>query len=326
MQKFISSETEILMDTKLKKNSSPQTGRIVKGIGGLYTVIPDSDTFKKITANAKGTFRHEKITPCVGDRVLFEYLDDDRGFITDISERKNLLIRPMCANVDCLVITACAESPKADLYMLDKLSAVAVFNDIKVLFVFNKNDIAPADELVDIYTKAGFASISLSAANCSEDSKEIQEIKEFVSGKISFFAGASGVGKTSLMNTLFPGLSLATGNLSKKISRGRHTTRSTELYRVDIPGSNNTYIADTPGFSSFDVAQLRLIPKEHLLEAFPEIHNNSNGCVYKDCTHTGEGSEVCSVKRAVEEGIIPLSRHENFVRLYNEISAIKPWD
>ncbi len=313
------------MDTKLDNNSSLNRGRIVKGVGGLYTVIPDSDPNVRINANAKGTFRHEKITPSVGDRVSFEYLDDDKGFITDIAERKNLLIRPMCANVECLVITACAESPKADLYMLDKLSAVAVFNDIKVLFVFNKNDIAPADELVDIYTKAGFETVALSAANTHAESDEIKRIKDFVRDKISFFAGASGVGKTSLMNILFPGLSLATGGLSRKISRGRHTTRATELYRIDDI-SSSTYIADTPGFSSFDVAQLKLIPKEHLLEAFPEIYANSQGCVYSDCTHTGEGSDVCNVKKAVEEGIIPLSRHESFVRLYEEISAIKPWN
>lgn len=314
------------MDTINKtQNSVISQGRIVKGVGGLYTVIPDDDQNKRITANAKGTFRHEKITPSVGDRVLFEYIGEDKGFITDILERKNLLIRPACANVDCLVITACADSPKADLYMLDKLSAVATYNNIKVLFVFNKCDIAPADELVEIYSKAGFETVSLSAATCTQDSEPIRKIREFIKGKVSFFAGASGVGKTSLMNILFPGISLATGGLSKKISRGRHTTRATELYNIEKDGVQPTYIADTPGFSSFDVAQLKLIPKEHLVEAFPEIYNNSEGCIYKDCTHTGEGSDVCSVKRAVENGRIPMSRHESFIRLYGEISSIKPW-
>ncbi|MBR5308614.1 MAG: ribosome small subunit-dependent GTPase A [Clostridia bacterium] len=301
------------------------TGRIVKGVGGLYTVVTDENPDLRITANAKGTFRHEKITPSVGDRVTFEYISEDKGFITDIMERKNILIRPACANVDCLVITACAESPKADLYMLDKLSAVATYNGISVLFVFNKCDIAPADELIDIYSRAGFEAIALSAASTHSDSEEINRIKDFVKDRISFFAGASGVGKSSLMNLLFPGLSLATGGLSRKISRGKHTTRASELYRVDDI-SSSTYIADTPGFSSFEVAQLKLIPKEHLLEAFPEIYAHSDGCVYKDCTHTGEGSDVCSVKKAVEDGIIPRSRHESFVRLYGEISAIKPWD
>ena len=310
------------MDNKTK--NAPCIGRIVKGVGGLYTIIPDDNKDIRITANAKGTFRHEKITPSVGDVAEFEYINQDTGFITDIKERKNLLIRPACANVDCLVITACKESPKADLYMLDKLSAVAVYNKIKVLFVFNKCDIAPADGLAEIYRKAGFDTVCLSAANTTAESPEIQRIKAFVKDRISFFAGASGVGKTSLMNVLFPNLSLATGGLSRKIARGKHTTRASELYRVDI--SDSTYIADTPGFSSFDVAQLRLIPKEHLLEAFPEIYANSEGCVYTDCTHTGEGSEVCNVKKAVEQGIVPSSRHESFVRLYREISAIKPWD
>lgn len=314
-----------MINSNTDKYSKAVKGRIVKGVGGLYTVIPDDNPDMRITANAKGTFRHEKIVPCVGDRVVFEYIGENSGFITDIEERKNLLIRPSCANVDCLVITACKDSPKADLYMLDKLSAVAVYNGIKVLFAFNKCDVTPADELAEIYGKAGFDTVSLSAAKCTPESKEILKIKEFVKDKISFFAGASGVGKSSLMNILFPKLSLATGGLSRKISRGKHTTRATELYRIaDI--SDSTYIADTPGFSSFEVAQLRLIPKEQLLEAFPEIYANSEGCVYKDCTHTGEGSDVCSVKKAVEDGIIPSSRHESFVRLYNEISAIKPWD
>ncbi len=311
-----------MMTEAVKAKAVKDTGRIIKGVGGLYTLIPDSNEALKVTANAKGTFRHEKITPTVGDKVDFEYISEDKGFITDIHERKNILVRPACANVDCLVITACAQNPKPDLYMLDKLSAVAVYNDIRVLFVFNKCDICPADELIDIYTKAGFDTVSLSAAESTPDSLQILRIKEFIRGKVSFFAGASGVGKTSLMNILFPDLRLATGGLSRKISRGKHTTRATELYRV----SDGTYIADTPGFSSFEVAQLRLLPKDRLLESFPEIYANSEGCTYKDCTHTGEGSEVCMVKRALEKGKIPLSRHESFVRLYSEISAVKQWD
>ena len=314
-----------MINSKTDKTSQSAKGRIIKGVGGLYTVIPDDNPNIRITANAKGTFRHEKTVPFVGDRVLFNYIGEDSGFITDIEERKNLLIRPSCANVDCLVITACKDSPKADLYMLDKLSAVAVYNGIRVLFAFNKCDVAPADELVRIYEKAGFETVSLSAAKCTPESKEILKIKEFVKDKISFFAGASGVGKSSLMNILFPELSLQTGTLSRKISRGKHTTRATELYRVDNI-SESTYIADTPGFSNFDVAQLRLIPKEELLQAFPEIYANSEGCVYNDCTHTGEGSDVCNVRKAVEDGVIPKSRHESFARLYSEISAIKPWD
>lgn len=300
-------------------------GRIVKGVGGLYTVIPDNSPTERVLCNAKGTFRHEKITPTVGDRVEFEYIGEDKGFIRDIEQRKNLLIRPACANVDCLVITACAENPKPDLYMLDKLSAVATYNKIQVLFVFNKCDVCPADKLVQIYSKAGFEAIGLSAANSRSDSEEICKIRSFIDGKISFFAGASGVGKSSLMNVLFPNLRLSTGGLSRKISRGKHTTRATELYIADNC-KEGTYIADTPGFSSFEVAQLRLIPIEELLYSFPDILAHSEGCTYKDCTHTGEGADVCMVKRAVEKGDISQSRHESFIRLYNEISAIKPWD
>lgn len=308
-----------------EKSEAILRGRIIKGVGGLYTVIPDGDNEKRIVCNAKGTFRHEKTVPTVGDLVTFEYIGEDKGFITDIEKRKNLLVRPACANVDCLVITACRENPRPDLYMLDKLSAVAVYNGIEVLFVFNKCDIAPADELVDIYSRAGFETVSLSAMESTSESVGIRRIRDFIRGKVSFFAGASGVGKSSLMNVLFPNLGLSTGGLSRKISRGKHTTRATELYCASELGEG-TFIADTPGFSSFEVAQLRLIPIEELLSTFPEIYANSEGCTYKDCTHTGEGSEVCMVKRALESGAIAPSRHESFTRLYGEISKIKPWD
>ena len=139
-------------------------GRIIKGVGGLYTVIPENDSEKRVACNAKGTFRHEKITPTVGDHVLFEYIGEDKGFITDIEERKNLLIRPACANVDRLFIVACKENPKADIFTLDKLSAIAVKSGIEVIFIFNKCDIASADELEGIYTKAGFRVFCVSTA------------------------------------------------------------------------------------------------------------------------------------------------------------------
>ncbi len=306
----------------MTSNTKKLTGRIIKGVGGLYTIIPDSDKSIRITASAKGTFRHEKITPTVGDIVSFDCISEESAVITDIHNRKNLLVRPACANVDCLVITACAKNPKPDVYMLDKLSAVALYNNIKILFVFNKCDICPPDELVAIYNKAGFETVGISAAESDCESAGILKIREFINGKVSFFAGASGVGKSSLMNVLFPNLSITTGGLSRKISRGKHTTRATELYLVN----DDTYIADTPGFSSFDVAQLGLIPKDRLLEAFPDIYKNSTGCVYTDCTHTGEGADVCSVKAALEKGQISLSRHESYVKLYGEISAIKEWD
>ena len=312
-------------NVKTKNNESTFQGRIIKGVGGLYTVIPDNDCKKRVVCNAKGTFRHEKITPAVGDIITFDYIGEGKGFITDIAERKNLLIRPSCANVDCLVITACADNPKPDLYMLDKLSAVAVYNRISVLFVFNKNDICSCDELVEIYSRAGFETVGLSAANSTAQSSEICKIRDFINGKVSFFAGASGVGKSSLMNVLFPDLGLSTGGLSRKISRGRHTTRATELYVAENL-QKGTFIADTPGFSSFDVAQLKLIPLDELLRSFPDIYAHSEGCTYKDCTHTKEGADVCMVKRSVENGGISPSRHESFIKLHSEISAIKPWD
>ncbi len=316
------------MDNEVRKDPAGDNGEasfsglIVKGVGGLYSVLTEGESgAERILCDAKGAFRRAGITPTVGDRVRCGKTGNEKGVIKEILPRKNVLIRPACANVDRLVIVACESHPAADLYMLDKLTAVAEYNGIEVLFVFNKSDICYPETLLDIYTKAGCRVMAISAAEAEKYRESTDEIKSFLKGHVTFIAGASGVGKTSLVNLLFPDLGLVTGDLSRKISRGKHTTRATELYRID----RDTFLADTPGFSSFEVAQYRMLPKEALLCSFPEILAHSEGCTYSDCTHTGEGSDVCLVKRAVESGEIPKSRHESFVRLYKEIDEAQEY-
>ena len=194
-------------------------------------------------------------------------------------------------------------------------------NLIDTVLVFNKNDVKKADELEEVYNKSGFKTFTLSAKNAKTNDEILDSIRQYLKGKVSFFAGASGVGKSTLINTLYPFLELETGEISKKIQRGKHTTRCTVLYSVD---KDDTYIADTPGFSMLDVAGFNLMTLDGLLPSFPDIEKFSHECKYKGCTHICE--DGCSVMKAVENGEIPPSRHESFKTLYNELKQIKPWD
>ena len=298
--------------------TNKKSGLVVKSTGGLYSVEDSDGNITK--CRAKGSFRHEHISPLAGDRVEFVLQDDGSGFIININERKNSLIRPAAANIDVLVIVSAVSDPEPDLFVLDKLSAVASHNDIDVLFVFNKSDIKSADELCKIYTDAGFCTVAISTKEKDAFEEQLAFLHSKLDGKINFFTGSSGVGKSSLINALFPSLSLETGVLSEKIKRGKHTTRVTNLYKV----SDNTYIGDTPGFSSLDIAGFGMFMCDELLGAFPDIEKYATGCKYKKCTHLCE--DGCRVVEAVEKGEIPKTRHESFVKLYNELKEIKPWD
>ena len=304
-------------------SAESNTGRIIKGVGGLYSVRIGESVY---TMNAKGIFRKDKLSPLPGDIVscTLPRAGDDNGVITSVMPRKNSLIRPACANIDRLFIVACKESPKADLYTLDKLSAVAVKNGIEVVFIFNKSDISEPSELADIYRLAGFPVFTLSAKDDGEES--FSRLRSYMQGGVNIFSGASGVGKSSIIGRLFPELSPETGMLSRKISRGRHTTRATELYLVDTKDGIDTYIADTPGFSMFDAATLRLIEKDELVSCFPDIERYSHDCRYRDCSHTKEGPEDCSVAKALQDGLIATSRHQSFCALKEELDSINEWD
>ncbi len=293
-------------------------GIIVKSTGGLYTVAVEDGTFEE--CRAKGSFRHNRITPLAGDRVTIEASDEREGVITEIAERKNSLIRPAAANIDVLCIVAAVKNPEPDLFILDKLTAVAAKNKIAVLFIVNKADILSTAELSSVYRRAGFDTVEISAINSEEYADSVARIRDYTRGKTCFFTGASGVGKSSVLNAVFPELGLETGEISKKIQRGKHTTRVTRLFKVD----EETYVGDTPGFSMLDVAGFNMLDAESLLSAFPDIEKFAHGCRYKKCTHTCE--DGCGVIEALRDEKIVATRHQSFVTLFNELKEIKPWE
>ena len=293
-------------------------GIITKSTGGLYTVEKKDGTTED--CRAKGAFRHSKITPLAGDRVTFEKADGKEGFITKIHERKNSLIRPAVANVDLLCVVIAAKNPDPDLFILDKLMAVAKNNGIEVLLIVNKDDIGDSDEISKIYTKAGFKVVPMCATNPESYESSIEIIRNQAKNKISFFTGASGVGKSSVLNAVYPELSLETGEISKKIQRGKHTTRVTTLFKMD----ENTYVGDTPGFSMLDVVGFSMLDSESLLSCFPDIERFALDCKYKKCTHVCE--DGCNVMKALEDGEISPSRHQSYKELFNELKEVKPWE
>jgi ribosome biogenesis GTPase len=301
--------------------------KILKGVGGLYTAELLSDcgfgNDETINCRAKGSFRRSGIKPLPGDIVEFEKQSDGTGFITKICERKNSLIRPASANIDLILFVIAAAKPDPDLFLIDKMLSVATHNRIDVLMIINKSDIddKKADELCEIYKLAGFDAISFSAL-CEDSQEKKDYIRNAVKGKVCFFAGASGVGKSSTINSVFPelGKTLETGSLSEKIERGKHTTRKTELFKL----SDGTYIADTPGFSMLEIAQYNMIPKDCLLSAFPDIEKYSLSCKYSDCTHVCE--DGCRVIEAIGNGLVSKSRHESYRALFEELKNKNEWD
>lgn len=299
-------------------SSNSYKGIIVKSTGGLYTVQTDTEEF--VDCRAKGAFRHSKITPLAGDRVCFEKDREKDGFITEIEQRKNSLVRPAVANVDLLCIVVAAKNPAPDLFILDKLCAVARNNKIEVLLIVNKVDLQNGEELCEIYEKAGFCVVKMCAMKSEEYKDEIEKIRRISKGKTSFFTGASGVGKSSVLNATYPNLSLETGEISKKIGRGKHTTRITTLFKTD----DNTYVGDTPGFSMLDVVGFNMLEFDTLLSCFPDIEKYACDCKYKKCTHICE--DGCKVIEALEGGNVSPSRHESYVALYKELKTVKPWD
>ncbi len=307
-------------------------GKIIGGVGGLYSVrlldgniLPIGETVK---CKARGAFRHEKLTPLAGDNVTLLCQDEKGscGFVIDsIDDRKNALIRPAMANLDYLFITMASAAPVPTITTIDKLIAIAEFNNIEPVIVITKNELDPsyAKELLDIYSKCEFTCFSVSAL---EDSG-ISEVKDFIAsnlnGKIAAFAGASGIGKSTLLNRLFPNLSLSTSEISQKIQRGRHTTRAVELFCLG-DGSDCGYIADTPGFSMLDFERFDFFEKDDLPSTFREFDRYIGECRYTKCTHTKE--DGCAIIRAVKEGNIPKTRHDSYIELFNTLKLKKKWN
>lgn len=263
---------------------------------------------------ARGVFRKRGMTPLVGDIVDITIPEDGYCSIDRIQDRRNALVRPALANLDNLMIISSVKEPDVNLYLIDKMTAAAVNKGITPIVVFTKSDLAPVDDLVDIYRSVNIPAFEFSTV----DNRGLEDIKAVLKDKVTAFCGNSGVGKSSLLNALFPELGLQTGMISEKLGRGRHTTRTVELFK-----KHGGYIADTPGFSTVDIERFELIRKDELKFAFPEFDEYFGTCQFNSCNHVCE--KGCRVLKAVSDGVLPQSRHDSYVRMYNEVKDIKEW-
>ena len=303
-------------------------GKIIKGVGGLYTVrIIDEGSELcggTVACRAKGSFRHSGITPLAGDNVVVLFEGEGGAVISEISERKNSLIRPPLANLDYIFVTMAAAHPVPILTTVDKMTAIAEHNGIEPVIVITKADLAPeeAERLGEIYRLSGFSVFVISSVT----GEGVEPLKAFVDdalkSKTAAFAGASGIGKSTLMNALFPHLALVTSEISRKIERGRHTTREVELFSLS-DSLDCGYLADTPGFSMLDFERFDFFSLEELPLAFREFECRIGECRYTKCSHTKE--EGCAIVEAVKRGDIPRSRHDSFLELYATLKAKKKW-
>lgn len=287
-------------------------GIIIKGIGGFYYVEAADGIIYE--CKARGVFRKEKVTPLAGDKVEISVDENNKNSIDKIYERRNMFKRPPIANVDKLVIVSSVCDPRPNLLIIDRLTAVAVYKNVEPIIVFTKNDLQSADEYIEIYKNAGFKTFAVS----NETGEGIGEIKAVIENGVCVFTGNSGVGKSSLINRMYPDFALETGEISKKLGRGRHTTRHVELLKI-----NNGYIADTPGFSSLDFETNDLIKKDELAFCFPDFSDFIDSCKFSTCAHVND--KGCRLIEAVNNGDVMRSRHESYVTMYNEVKDIKDW-
>lgn len=287
-------------------------GIIIKGIGGFYYVEAADGIIYE--CKARGVFRKEKITPLAGDKVEISIDENNKNSIDKIYERRNMFKRPPIANVDKLVIVSSVCDPRPNLLIIDRLTAVAVYKSVEPIIVFTKNDLQSADEYIEIYKNAGFKTFAVS----NETGEGIGEVKAVIENGVCVFTGNSGVGKSSLINRMYPDFALETGEISKKLGRGRHTTRHVELLKI-----NNGYIADTPGFSSLDFETNDLIKKDELAFCFPDFSDYIDSCKFSTCAHVND--KGCRLIEAVNSGDVMRSRHESYVTMYNEVKDIKDW-
>ena len=287
-------------------------GRIVRSLSGFYDVKTDSGL---VTCRARGILRKEGNSPLTGDLVEIT-AEHGKGMVEKILPRKNRFIRPAVANIDALVVFAANVNPVTEPYLIDRVAAIAGDQNVPVILCVNKCDLDPAVDLVRIYEHAGFTVICTSA----ETGDGVETLMQQISGKLVAFTGNSGVGKSSILNRLCPELNLATGEVSEKLGRGRHTTRHVELYRLE----QDTYVADTPGFSSFDTDQMEVILKENLQYAFPDFGRYIGQCRFDDCSHRKEPD--CAVRAAWENGQIEKTRYDSYLRLYEKSSQINLWE
>ena len=288
-----------------------RTGRIVRSISGFYDVqIPTG----LVTCRGRGSLRKNQESPLTGDMVEIT-VENGKGMVERILPRRNRFVRPAVANVDALVVFAANVNPVTEPFLIDRVAAIAGDQEVDVYIVINKCDLDPAIDLEMIYKNAGFPVIVASA----ETGVGVDELRKLITGKLTAFTGNTGVGKSSMLNRLCPALKLATGEVSEKLGRGRHTTRHVELYTL----GEDTYVADTPGFASFDTEQMDVILKDNLQYAFGDFAPYLGACQFHDCSHRKEPG--CAVRQAAEQGGIEKSRYDSYLRLYEKSSQIKEW-
>ena len=292
--------------------SERRTGRILRSISGFYDVQTPQGM---VTCRARGSLRRGKDSPLTGDIVEIT-VEQGKGMVEKILPRQNWFVRPAVANVDALVVFAANVNPVTEPFLIDRVAAIAGDRDVRVILCINKCDLDPAGDLERIYRRAGFQVILTSA----QTGEGVQELRELIRGKLTAFTGNSGVGKSSVLNRLCPELALPTGEVSEKLGRGRHTTRHVELYRLE----EDTYVADTPGFSSFDTDQMDVILKENLQYAFPDFASYIGNCQFHDCSHRAEPG--CAVTAALAAGEIEPTRYDSYLRLYEKASQVKLWE
>ena len=273
------------------------TGRIVRSISGFYDVQTPG---KLISCRARGILRKNGESPLTGDMVQIT-VEKGKGMVEKILPRRNSFVRPAVANIDALVVFAANVNPVTEPFLIDRVAAIAGDQEVSVILCVNKCDLDPALDLVRIYRNAGFSVICTSA----ETGEGVDELRNLIRGKLVAFTGNSGVGKSSILNRLSPNLALATGEVSEKLGRGRHTTRHVELYDL----GEDTYVMDTPGFSSFETDQMDVILKENLQYAFPDFAPYVGQCQFHDCSHRKEPG--CAVTAALAAGEIQPTRYDS---------------
>lgn len=287
-------------------------GLLLQGIGGFYYVETADAVYE---CKARGSLRRDGIVPVAGDRVNISFSDESHGVLESVEPRNNLLVRPPVANLDCLAIVTSVADPRPNLLIIDKMLALSEDHGIEPVLVVTKTDLSAEEFPEETYRAAGFTVFSVT----TEHPETVLPLKAFLRGKITAFTGNSGVGKTSLLNVIEPSIARETGEISRKLGRGRHTTRSVVL----IPLPDGGYIADTPGFSSLDTERMLTIEKERLEDCFREFGEYLGHCRFTGCSHVHEPD--CAVRSAVAEGKIASSRHNSYVTLYKEAASRKQW-
>ena len=294
-------------------------GVVVKGLGGLFEVLTENG---RIACRARGTLKRDEEKVLIGDRVELDRPDGEY-VIAKVDPRKNSLIRPPIANLDALYCVIAAARPAPALETLDKLLAIAENKSVRAAIVVTKTDgdKEAAETYAALYRQVGYPVFSVSSLS----GEGVDELKadltaQLASGGTAAFAGASGVGKSTLLNRLLQGVSLETGEISRRVERGRHTTRHVELFP-----EGGGFVADTPGFSMLDFARFDFFSLSELFDAFPEFAAYRGKCRYADCTHTGEGPDECAVARAVRDGLIPESRHDSYRALFATLKSKPDW-